>query len=65
MTVSWITPAGNIGTFDERQGIEFTLDALSDVDAVSFTLLAGKLPRGLRLENNKIIGTPTEVRKFT
>jgi hypothetical protein len=64
MTVSWITPAGNIGTFDERQSIQFTLDASSDVDTVSFTLLAGKLPRGLRLENNKIIGSPTEVRKF-
>ena len=29
--------------------------------AVNISLISGKLPRGLRLENNQIVGTPTEV----
>jgi hypothetical protein len=65
MTVAWITTAGNLGIVEERNSVNILMEADSDVGTVSFTVLAGKLPRGLRLENNTIVGSPTEVRKFT
>lgn len=65
MAVSWITPAGDLGTLDEKNTIEIELDAVSDSNGVSFSIIAGNLPRGLRLENNLIKGSPTEVNKKT
>lgn len=65
MTVRWITAAGNLGTYPERIIVDIPLSASSDVGSVSYTLHAGRLPRGLRLSNGSIKGSPTEVRKFT
>lgn len=65
MTVRWTTPAGNLGTYTERVLLDISLTATSDVGAVTFSLHAGRLPRGLRLSNGSIKGSPTEVRKFT
>ena len=65
MTISWTTAAGSLGTFQERQTISVQLQASSDVGAVSFEVISGSLPRGLRLSGSAIVGTPTEVRKFT
>jgi len=75
MTVRWITPAGNLGIIVERLTQSIPLEAESDTGSITFTLLAGSLPRGLRISNEvatdstqnivRIIGSPTEVRRFT
>jgi hypothetical protein len=65
MTISWVTPAGNLGTITERVTLEIPLQATSDVGTVTYSLIAGRLPRGLRLFNNVIKGSPTEVRRLT
>lgn len=63
--ITWITPAGSIGILIERIVIDQPLIATSDVGPVTMTLLAGALPRGLRLSNNSIKGSPTEVKVYT
>ena len=75
MTVRWITPAGDLGIVIERLRQNIPLTASSDVGPITFTLLAGVLPRGLRLAEStehdstqssiNVIGSPTEVRRFT
>jgi hypothetical protein len=65
MTISWVTAAGSLGTISERVTLEISLQATSDVGEVTYSLIAGKLPRGLRLSGNVIKGSPTEVRKLT
>jgi hypothetical protein len=66
MTIRWITPAGSLGTFTERITVNIPLAATSSLgNIVSYSIIAGRLPRGLRLRGNAIIGSPTEVRTFT
>lgn len=65
MTISWVTAAGSLGTINERVTLEIPLEATSNSGTVTYSLIAGKLPRGLRLAGNKIKGSPTEVRKLT
>jgi hypothetical protein len=65
MTISWVTPAGSLGTITERVTLEIPLQATSTVGSVTYSLIAGNLPRGLRLDNNVIKGSPTEVRRLT
>ena len=75
MTISWITPAGSLGTVVERVTLDIPIEASSNAGPVTFTLLSGRLPRGLRLSqtvtsdstvySSAIKGSPTEVRKFT
>jgi len=65
MALSWITPPGSLGSINERDRQEITLLATSTQGPVTFSLQAGSLPRGLRLEENKILGTPFEVSKPT
>ncbi len=65
MTVTWITPAGSLGTIEERFIVNKELEATSDSGILSFSLIAGNLPRGLRLENGFILGSPVEVRTLT
>lgn len=63
--ITWITPAGDLGTLTERVLINFPLSATSNVGAVTYSLIAGSLPRGLRLIGNAIKGSPVEVKRFT
>lgn len=63
--ITWITPAGSLGTITERVLLDIPLSATSDVGNVSYSLIAGSLPRGLRLFGNAIKGSPVEVKKFT
>lgn len=65
MTIRWVTPAGNLGTFSERITVNIPLSATSSVGDVTYSIIAGRLPRGLRLRGNAITGSPTEVRVFT
>lgn len=65
MTVAWVTPAGSLMTVVERVIIEIPVSATSNVGPVSYEIIAGSLPRGLRLVGNTIKGSPVEVNKFT
>jgi len=63
--ITWITPAGSLGILTERIIVDLPLSANSNLGTVTMTLLAGTLPRGLRLSNNAIKGSPTEVKVYT
>jgi hypothetical protein len=63
--ITWTTPAGSLGTLVERIVVDLPLSATSNLGTVTMTLLAGVLPRGLRLSNNAIKGSPTEVKVYT
>jgi len=65
MSLSWITPPGSLGSINERDRQDITILATSTQGPVTFSIQAGSLPRGLRLENNNILGTPFEVSKPT
>jgi hypothetical protein len=65
MALSWITLPGSLGTINERDRQAIQLLASSTQGPVTFSLQAGTLPKGLRLENNEILGTPLEVSKPT
>jgi hypothetical protein len=62
MSISWTTPAGSLGTIQERTRQNITLVASSTESSVSFSIQAGSLPAGMRLDGNKLTGTPFEVR---
>jgi len=67
MSLTWITPAGSLGTFTERVLISsgITVEATSTLGPVTYTIIAGNLPKGFRLSGNTIKGSPAEVRKST
>lgn len=65
MTIKWVTPVGSLGTITERFITEIPLLATSDIGDVEYSLIAGNLPRGLRLDNGVIKGSPVEVKRFT
>lgn len=67
MAVTWITPAGDLGTVTERFILTIQLSATSSEGPITYSLIAGQLPRGLRLESStgQIKGSATEVRRFT
>jgi len=65
MAVVWNTPAGNLGLLAERILVDIPLSAVSSAGPVTMTVLAGSLPRGLRLIGNSIKGSPVEVRRYT
>ena len=75
MTIRWITPAGNLSTVVERVSLSIPIEAASNVGPVSFSVISGRLPRGVRLDTTVasdssvytvlIKGSPTEVRRFT
>ena len=65
MSLTWVTPAGSLGSINERDIQNISLSATSTSGTVVYSLQAGGLPRGLRFENNSIKGTPLEVKKTT
>lgn len=75
MAITWDTPAGSLGTLTERVLVDIPISARSSTGAVTFSLISGRLPRGLRLSTTvdfdssvfttAIKGSPTEVRKLT
>lgn len=65
MAITWITPAGSLGIIVERNTLEIPLLATSSYGTITYSLIAGRLPRGLRLSYNIIKGSPVEVRRFT
>jgi hypothetical protein len=63
--ITWITSSGSLGLLTERVGVDIPLTATSTVGSITFTLIAGYLPRGLRLVGSSIKGSPVEVKVFT
>lgn len=64
--ITWITPAGSLGLLTERISVDIPLSANTNtINSVTYTLIAGNLPRGLRLSNGSIKGSPTEVKVYT
>jgi hypothetical protein len=59
----WTTPAGTLGTLQEKSTTLITLNAQGT--NLKYILLNGELPAGMRLENNRIVGTPFEVADTT
>ena len=65
MAITWNTPSGSLGTINEREAQNITLDVSSDSGEYTIEVIAGQIPKGLRIENKKIVGTPLEVAKST
>lgn len=63
MAITWNTLAGSLGTINERDKQNISLNVTSTNGSYKLEIIAGSLPRGLRLENNAIVGTPLEVSK--
>ena len=58
----WSQNSGyTFGTYQENVPINLPLPIVSGISNVKFQVISGKLPPGLRLENNVIKGTPKEV----
>lgn len=51
----------DLGTIDERSTVSIPLPIDYSVQDVSFSVISGNLPPGLRLKETNIIGTPFEV----
>jgi hypothetical protein len=61
----WTELSGySFGTFQEREIFDQPLPTTNDT-GVSYQIISGKLPGGLRLSGNRIIGTPLEVPRIT
>ena len=66
MAITWITPAGNLGTFEERVTVNIPIQASTNTgQEISYTVIAGKLPIGCILRDGVIKGSPGEVTKVT
>lgn len=64
MSVLWNTPAGTLGTFDERSFIDIPL-SVTAAGSVTYNVISGSLPVGLYINNNRITGIAIEVRNTT
>ena len=56
--ITWITPAGSLGILTERIPIDTQLQVTTNLGAtVTYSLIAGSLPRGLKLINGEYWGS--------
>lgn len=61
----WTKPSGySFGTFQERLKFDEPLPVANDA-GVTYTVISGALPGGLRISGNTITGTPYEVARTT
>jgi len=66
MALAWSTAAGSLGIITERITVDIPLTVTTTTShSITYTLISGNLPRGLRLYNNRIVGSPVEVIRFT
>lgn len=65
MLPQWTVPNNyTLGSFQERERLEISLP-LASTAGITTKIISGSLPGGLRLTDNKIIGTPFEVARVT
>lgn len=61
----WTERSGySFGVINERTQVNQQLPVIDDSD-VSYAVISGRLPPGLRLDGNLIVGTPYEVAQNT
>ncbi len=75
MAITWITPQGSLGIVTERILLDIPIEVSSNNGPVTFSIIAGSLPVGVRLmtevsQNGEtyttyLRGAPVEVRRFT
>jgi Putative Ig domain len=66
MALTWITTAGMLGVLKQRNLTTVSLSASTDSgNSISYQLISGELPRGMRLVNNTIYGSPVEQVRYT
>ena len=63
--ITWITTSGSLGLLTERITVNIPITATSNVGTVTYSIIAGSLPRGLKLLNGFIKGSPVEVKVYT
>jgi hypothetical protein len=63
--ITWLTPAGDLANIIERVTVDIPIEATSSIGDITYEIIAGNLPRGLRLIGNRIKGSPVEVRRYT
>jgi hypothetical protein len=63
--INWITEQGSLGILVERIAVNILLEADANTETVTYKIIAGELPRGLRLVNGAITGSPVEVKTFS
>ena len=64
--ITWQTPAGSLGILTERDLQAIEIQATSDVGPITYSLIAGSLPRGLRLTSEYTYDSthrPTDISK--
>lgn len=62
----WTQPSGyTFGTYNERQTVNISLPVLPIPTPITYKVISGKLPQGLRINGSSIIGTPFEVPRTT
>ena len=66
MSITWNTPPGTLGTFNERTPLNLPLSATSTT-AITYSVISGKLPVGVILNsaNGILTGTPVEIKNTT
>src|SRR6056300_1309436 len=70
-TPVWTTTAGKLATFNEDSSYSLQLEAndpvaLGDSTAITYSVIAGSLPPGMRVTSTGLLtGTPAEVAKRT
>lgn len=58
----WTQPSGYLlGSLNERQATDIALPVDTQVTGVTYTVISGALPPGLRITGNHIVGTPFDV----
>jgi hypothetical protein len=61
-----MSSGGSLGTYQERITIpNCTLPIVANDFDTTYSVISGKLPNGLRLEHDAIVGTPYEVPRTT
>lgn len=60
----WTQPSGSLGLFQEGSNFNLQLPVISD-NEVKYSVISGKLPGGLWLQSDYILGTPFEVARDT
>ncbi len=62
----WTKSSGfSLGTYSERVAVDIPLPVDSEVTGVTYSVIAGELPPGLRINEDHIIGTPFDVPRIT
>lgn len=64
--ILWTQPSGTLlGSLNERVAANIALPVDTQITGVSYTVISGTLPPGLRITDSSIVGTPFDVARET